>query len=101
MNTAHEGMIGQMAGSIAAAIATDDATKAVGVCRDLAETTGKIAARAAELSGGESRLRRATLGKRVTVYMPGEMAKALRIRAAAERRSVSDLITAMVAKEMA
>jgi len=41
----------------------------------------------------ESKLRRAELGERVAVYVPEELAKALRMKCAAERRSVSDAAT--------
>ncbi len=44
-------------------------------------------------SAAGSRLRRPTLGERVTVYLPPDMAQRLRVRCAAERRSLSDAVT--------
>lgn len=40
-----------------------------------------------------SRMRRPTLGERVAVYLPPELAEELRVRCAKERRSLSDAIT--------
>jgi hypothetical protein len=40
-----------------------------------------------------SRLRRDERGERVSAYVPPEMAEALRVRCARERRSVSDAMT--------
>jgi hypothetical protein len=40
-----------------------------------------------------SSLRRNESGERVSVYLPPEMAKDLRVRCAKERRSVSDAVT--------
>jgi hypothetical protein len=45
---------------------------------------------------GASRLRRESLGDRVTVYLPPELAEGLRVRCARERRSVSDAVTEAV-----
>lgn len=40
-----------------------------------------------------SRMRRPTLGERMAIYLPPELAEELRIRCAKERRSLSDAIT--------
>lgn len=45
----------------------------------------------------ESKLRRETVGERVAVYLPPAMAQELRVRCAADRRSVSDAVTEAVA----
>ena len=47
-----------------------------------------------------SRLRRPVLGERVAVYLPPELAEALRVRCAKERRSVSDGVTDAVSEWM-
>jgi hypothetical protein len=44
----------------------------------------------------DSKLRRAELGERLTVYLPPALAKDLRVRCASERRSVSDAVTEAV-----
>jgi len=44
----------------------------------------------------ESKLRRAELGERLTIYLPPELAKDLRLRCVTERRSVSDGVTEAV-----
>jgi hypothetical protein len=41
-----------------------------------------------------SRLRRPERGERLSAYVPPELAEALRVRCARERRSVSDAVTA-------
>ena len=43
-----------------------------------------------------SRLRRVERGERVAVYLPAEIAEALRVRCARERRSASDAVTEAV-----
>lgn len=45
-----------------------------------------------------SKLRRATRGERVAIYLPHEMAGDLRVRCAQQRRSISDAITVAVGK---
>lgn len=40
-----------------------------------------------------SRLRRETLGERLAIYVPPELAETLRVRCARERRSISDAMT--------
>lgn len=49
--------------------------------------------RPAPTAAKPSRLRRLERGERVSVYIPPEMAEALRVRCARERRSVSDAVT--------
>lgn len=44
-----------------------------------------------------SRLRRPERGERISVYVPPELAEALRVRCARERRSVSDAVTEALA----
>jgi hypothetical protein len=45
---------------------------------------------------GASKLRRPERGERVSIYVPPELAEALRVRCAKERRSVSDAVTEAV-----
>lgn len=47
-----------------------------------------------------SRLRRDTSGERLSIYVPPDVAEALRVRCARERRSVSDAVTEAVAEWM-
>lgn len=56
----------------------------------------KPAPKVAESSATSSKLRRATRGERVAAYLPPELAEALRIRCARDRRSVSDAVTVAV-----
>ena len=50
----------------------------------------------AKPSRGPSRLRRETLGERLAIYVPPELAEQLRVRCARERRSISDAVTEAV-----
>lgn len=49
--------------------------------------------RAGKATKGSSRLKRDTLGERVTVYLPPKLATAIRRRCLNERRSISDGLT--------
>lgn len=40
-----------------------------------------------------SRLRRETLGERLAIYVPPELAERVRVRCAKDRRSISDAVT--------
>lgn len=45
-----------------------------------------------------SKLRRAARGERISAYLPLEVAEALRVRCARERRSISDAVTDAVSQ---
>ncbi len=49
--------------------------------------------RSSEVAKGGSRLKRETLGERVTVYLPPKLVAAIRRRCLSERRSLSDALT--------
>jgi hypothetical protein len=52
---------------------------------------------ATTLPAAGSKLRRPERGERLSAYVPPELAEALRVRCARERRSVSDAVTAALA----
>jgi len=64
--------------------------------RRFVETKAKPAAVPATATSSTSRLRRDERGERLSVYLPPELAEALRVHCARSRRSVSDAVTEAV-----
>jgi hypothetical protein len=59
----------------------------------VSDATARRFERAEPRTPATSRLRRDEQGERISAYIPPELAEALRVRCARERRSVSDAVT--------